>query len=171
MIIFLIIHEGCHALISMVFGEYKTFVIHPYGFEVIFQTPVYEREGIKWGFISGVSNVMTLLLGYIMFLFREEISRLKSTFLSTLGYWLIVFFLLIDAFNLSIGPFIYGGDIGGIVRGFSINQYIIQILFFAVLLLNRELIVQKLFPVYGVKSKLFLFRPWIKLSRKDNSNY
>ncbi len=165
-IIFAFIHEGCHALIAMLFREYRAFVVHPYGFEVIFKTPVPEREGIEWGFISGVSNVITLLLGYLMFSFREKIAGLQSSFLSTLGYWLIVFFLLVDAFNLSIGPFIYGGDIGGIVRGFSINRYLIQILFFAVLLLNRELIVQKLFPVYGIESKYPLFRPWIRLNGK-----
>ena len=66
-IIFAIIHEGTHALIAMAFDEYQAFQVHPYGLEVIFKTPVAEREGIKWGFISGMSNVVTLLLGYLMF--------------------------------------------------------------------------------------------------------
>ncbi|MGB4729844.1 MAG: hypothetical protein WBI42_03545 [Candidatus Hydrothermia bacterium] len=160
-IIFAIIHEGCHALIAMAFGEYQAFQVHPYGLEVIFKTPVAEREGIKWGFISGTSDVITLLLGYLMFLFRVKIANLRSSFLSALGYWLIVLFLLLDALNLSIGPFIYGGDIGGIVVGFGINQYLVQILFFVIFLLNRELIAQKLLPVYGIKTKHPLFRPWI----------
>lgn len=165
-IIFAIIHEGTHALIAMAFEEYQAFQVHPYGLEVIFKTPVAEREGIKWGFISGMSNVVTLLLGYLMFLFRVKIVRLRSSILCALGYWLIMLFLLLDALNLSIGPFIYGGDIGGIVVGFGINQYLVQIVFFVILLLNRELIAQKLFPVYGIKTKHPLFRPWIRL--KEN---
>ncbi|MCD6545097.1 MAG: hypothetical protein J7K69_00385 [Thermotogae bacterium] len=165
-IIFAIIHEGTHALIAMAFEEYQAFQVHPYGLEVIFKTPVAEREGIKWGFISGMSNVVTLLLGYLMFLFRVKIARLRSSFLNALGYWLIMLFLLLDALNLSIGPFIYGGDIGGIVVGFDINQYLVQMVFFVILLLNRELIAQKLLPVYGIKTKHPLFRPWIRL--KEN---
>lgn len=166
-IIFAIIHEGTHAFIAMVFEEYQAFQVHPYGLEVIFKTSVAERQGIKWGFISGMSNVVTLLLGYLMFLFRVKIARLlRSSFLSALGYWLNILFLLLDSLNLSIGPFIYGGDIGGIVVGFGINQYLVQIVFFVIFLLNRELIAQKLLPAYGIKTKHPLFRPWIRL--KEN---
>ncbi len=165
-IFFAIIHEGTHALMAMSFDEYQSFKVHPYGLEVIFKTPVAEREGIKWGFISGMSNLITIVLGYSIFLFRLKIVRLQSSFLGALGYWLIVLFLLVDALNLSIGPFIYGGDIGGIVVGFGINQYLVQIVFFVIFLINRELIAQKLLPLYGIKTKHPLFRPWIKL--KEN---
>lgn len=79
--IFVIIHEGIHAIIAMTFEEYQAFRVHPFGLEVIFKTPVAEREGIKWGFISGMSNVVTLLLGYLMFLFRLKIAGLQSSFL------------------------------------------------------------------------------------------
>jgi hypothetical protein len=48
----------------MVFDEYRSMRIHPYGPEVIYKTPVAEREGIKWGFISGTSNVSILFFGY-----------------------------------------------------------------------------------------------------------
>jgi len=164
-IIFAIIHEGTHALIAAAFDEYQSFQVKPYGLEVIFKTPVAEREGIKWGFISGMSNMVTLLLGYLMFLFRLKIARLRSSFISTLGYWLIVLFLLLDALNLSIGPFIYGGDIKGIVVGFGINQYFVQTVFLVIFLVNRELIAQKLLPAYGVKTKHPLFRPWTRLKK------
>lgn len=161
-IIFAIIHEGVHALFAMVFEEYQAFQIHPYGFEVIFKTPVTEREGVKWGFISGMSNLVTLLFGYLMFFFRAKIAGLQNAFLRSLGYWLSILFLLVDAFNLSIGPFIYGGDIGGIIAGFGINRYLVQIVFFVFLLLNRELIAQKLLPSYGIKTRHPLFQPWIR---------
>jgi hypothetical protein len=42
--------------------------------------------------------------------------------------------------------------------GFGINQYLVQIVFFVIFLLNRELIMQKLLPVYGIKTKHPLFR-------------
>jgi len=164
-IIVTIIHEGTHALVAILFNEYQTFQVHPYGLEVIFKTHVAERKGIKWGLISGMSNMVTLLLGYFMFLFRVKIARLQNSFRSIMGYWLIVLFLLMDALNLSVGPLIYGGDIKGIAVGFGINQYLVQIIFLVILLLNRELIVQKLFPLYGIKTTHPLFRRWIRLNK------
>jgi len=163
LIMFIIIHEGTHALVAVAFDEYQTFVIHPYGMEVILKTPVVEREGIKWGFISGMSNVVTLLLGYILFLFRTKIKTVRNRIVNTLGYWMIIIFMLADALNLSIGPFIYGGDINGIVEGFGINRYVIQSIFFMIVLVNRELIAQKLLPLYGIKTKHPLFQSWLKL--------
>jgi hypothetical protein len=50
LIIMALFHEGIHALMALLWGEYKTFLVHPYGLEVVFQTPVAEREGIGWGF-------------------------------------------------------------------------------------------------------------------------
>lgn len=94
--------------------------------------------------------------------FRAKIAGLQNAFLRSLGYWLSILFLLVDAFNLSIGPFIYGGDIGGIIAGFGINRYLVQIVFFVFFLLKRELIAQKLLPSYGIKTRHPLFRPWIR---------
>jgi hypothetical protein len=65
--------------------------------------------------------------------------------------------LLADLFNLSVGPFIYGGDANGIAAGLGINRYIIQMIFLVVLLVNRELVAQKLFPMYNVPIKHILF--------------
>lgn len=151
------LHEGAHVVLAMAFDEFKAF----YGIMVEYKTPIAEREGIKWGFIAGTSSIATLLLGYILFVFRVRVSCLKNLFLRLLGYFLTFFSLILDALNLSIGPFLYGGDIGGIVVGFGINQYLVQIVFFVIFMLNRELIIQKLFPLYGVKTKHPLFQPLI----------
>jgi len=114
------------------------------------------------GFISGVSNVITVLLGYLLLFFVKPIANMKNTFLSAVGYWLIMMFLVLDPLNLSVGPFLYGGDIGGIVAGFGINQYVVQFLAFIIFLINRELVAQILLPAYGIKTDHPLFKPWIK---------
>jgi len=72
-----------HVLLAMAFDEYKAF----YGIVVEYKTPLVEREGIKWGFIAGTSSLATLSLGYILFLFRARISRLKNSFLNMLGFF------------------------------------------------------------------------------------
>ena len=162
-VVFAFVHEGIHALLAIIFSEYQSFRVHPYGLEVIYNTVVAEREGIKWGFISGISNVSTLFFGYCFFLFRAKAESLRSRFLRNLGYWTTILLMLGDPFNLSIGPFIYGGDINGLVVGFGINKYLLQGVFFMILIFNRELIAQKLLPVYGIKTEHPFFRPWLKL--------
>jgi len=161
-IIYIFVHEGLHALVALPYNELNSFKVRYYGFEVIFKTPVADREGLHWGFISGISNAVTLALGYIFFISREKLVRIKNEFLYDLGYWLIFVFMLFDAANLSFIPFVFGGDIGGIVKGFGVNRYLLQLLFFALLLFNRELIIRKVFPLYRIKTKHFLFRPLIK---------
>ncbi len=156
---FLILHEGAHIVVAHAFGEYESFRLHLYGAEVIFKTPVEQRAGIQWGFISGAANALTLMLGYLLLLSRKTMAALKNHFWRSYIYWLTFLFLLIDAFNLSIGPFLYGGDIGGIVAGFGLNRYLVQGFFLFILLLNRELAVQQLFPAFGVKTGHILFQP------------
>jgi hypothetical protein len=163
---FLVLHEGAHLVVAHAFGEYEAFRLHFYGAEVIFKTPVELRSGIKWGFISGSANLLTLTLGYLLLISCKRLAALKSYFWRSFSYYIAFLFLLIDAFNLSIGPFIYGGDIGGIVAGFGLNRYLVQGIFLIILLLNRELIVQKLFPAFGVKTGHILFQPLFKINTK-----
>lgn len=137
MLTYIALHEGAHALVAAIFGELETFRARPLGFEVILRTPTDERTGIQWAFISGTSNVLTLLLGYSLLMFSEKYNRLQSSFLKVSVFYITFLLLLIDAFNLSIGPFIYGGDVNGIAVGLSVNRYLIQALFFLVLLANR----------------------------------
>ena len=161
-LLFVIVHEGTHAVVASMFNEFASFQVKYYGFEVHFKTPVPDRSGIKWGFISGMSNIITLTIGYLLFIYRKNVANYKSAFFRTFGYWVTFFFLLFDPLNLSIMPFVFGGDIGGIVEGFRINKYLVQFIFFMVLLINRELIIHQLFPLYGVKSRHPLFRPLLR---------
>ena len=68
--------------------------------------------------------------------------------------------MIFDPFNLSIGPFIWGGDINGITTGLRINQYVVQSIFLIILLINRELIAQKLLPEFSIETKHILLRKW-----------
>jgi hypothetical protein len=160
LVLYMVIHEHLHALMSLLFNEYDKIKLHWYGPEVIYITPVEERiPGIKWFFISGLSNFLTLSIGYLIFLLRSKIVNLKDTLIKNLLYYVAVVFLLFDAVNLSIGPFIYGGDTPGIAAGLNIKSWIIQIFFGVVLLINRELIVS-LMKSFGISSRNILFKSW-----------
>ena len=159
-ILYMIVHEYFHCLMSVLFDEYNKFKIHWFGPETIYITPVEERiSGIKWFFISGLSNFLTLAIGYLTFLLRSKIIYYfqKDTRIKNFLYSITVVFLLFDAVNLSIGPIIYGGDIFGIAAGINIKPWIIQIFFGIILLINRELIIS-LMKSYNVYSHNFLFK-------------
>jgi len=85
-------------------------------------------------------------------------------FLKASIYYLTLLGLLLDPLNLSIGPFIYGGDVNGIAVGLDISRYLVQTIFFLILLANRELVAQKLLPMYDVKTEHPLLRPWVQLT-------
>jgi len=163
-LIFSIVHEGVHAFAAILLNDYQAIVVHPLGFEVMYSTPVDARVGLKWAFISGMPNLVTLALGYILFAYRKEIKVLPKSAVHLFLY-IIILFMLGDAFNLSIGPFIWGGDVHGIVIGTGINQYFIQSLFLLILFLNRELIVIKLLPEFNIKTRHPLMQPLVKTNR------
>ena len=156
------VHDYFHGLMSVFFDEYNKFKIHWYGLEPVYVTPVEERiAGIKWFLISGLSNFFTLAIGYMIFLLRSKIiyNFQEDTLIMNLLFSITVVFLLFDAFNLSIGPIIYGGDISGIATGLNIKRWIIQIFFGIVLLINRELVVS-LMKSYDVYSRNILLKSW-----------
>ena len=160
-VIYLTIHEGLHMVTSIVYGEFERFVIHPYGFEVIFKTPVALREGFKWFVISGMSNIVTPILGLLLLGSIHRFIK-KPILISAIVYWLTIFFLISDPLNLSVGPFLYGGDAYGIVEGLNVPIYVVQVIGFIVFLINRELIAIKLLPAYNITTRHPVFVPWLK---------
>lgn len=158
--LYMLIHEGFHAYIALLFNEYEAIIIHWYGPEVLYVTPVAERtSGIEWFIISGCSNLVTLLTGYLLLIMKRKIINLKLPSLRSILYYVTIVFLLFDAVNLSIGPFIYGGDVSGISAGLNIKPWIIQVIFGSILLINRELII-KFMDSFGILTRNILFKSW-----------
>lgn len=155
--IFLAVHEGLHALTAILYGEYQAFHIRAIGFEVEFRTPVEAREGVHWAVMSGTSNLVTVLIGYLLLGFGVKFTRLDNAFLKGVFFYATIVFLLADPLNLSIGPFLYGGDANGIAVGLGVNRLIIQVIFLAVFMLNRELIARRVLPTYGVQADHIFF--------------
>jgi hypothetical protein len=158
--LYALVHEGMHALTAAAFGEYDSFHVRPFGLEVVFKTPVAERAGAHWALISGAGNVLTLLMGYGLALLAPVFARSPNPFWKASAYYVTVLFLLLDALNLSLGPFFYGGDANGIAAGLGVNRLVIQGVFLIVLLVNREIIARRVLPAYGVQTDAVLLKPW-----------
>jgi len=72
----------------------------------------------------------------------------------------MIYLLILDPLNISIGPLIYGGDANGIAVGFGVNRWLVQAIFFVLFILNRELAAQKILPAYGISTRHPLLIPW-----------
>jgi hypothetical protein len=155
------IHEGLHAIIATAYGEYDESRVKPYGLEVIYKTLVEERQGVEWGSIAGSSNIVTLMLGYLLLLFRSRLAQHPKAFVKQLAFYSITFLLLLDPIAHSIIPFSARGDIQGNVVGFGVPQCLVQIAGFVMLLFNREQLVWEVLPACSVETSRLLLRPWI----------
>ena len=60
---------------------------------------------------------------------------------------------------VALRQILYGGDAAGIAIGLGVNRYAVQAASLVILLLDRELLVQHVLPVYRVQTRHFLFRP------------
>ncbi len=168
-ILFAAIHEGLHALVAAPLGEYQAFRIRPIGFEVLFRTPVAERQGLKWAAISGVANAGTIALGLLLVALRRTLAGIANRLVRGTAYWLCLLLLLGDPLNLSVGPFIYGGDALGIAAGLQVPVWTIQALGLALFVVNRELAAQLLLPSFGVAPTNPLLRPLIGVRRQTRA--
>lgn len=160
-VLFAGIHEGLHALVAAAFGEYDAFRVRPFGFEVVFRTPVAERLGLQWAAISGVPNAATVVLGFLVLAWRQPLASSRHGLVRSTAYWLCLLLLIGDPLNLSLGPFLYGGDALGIAVGLQISVWVVQAVALAVFVVNRELVVQALLPSFGITSTHPLVKPLI----------
>jgi hypothetical protein len=158
-LIFALIHEGAHALAAWFWNEAAGFTLHWWGAEVMYRTAPEVRTGGRWAVISGLPNVLTVLLGYLLLTFRRGVRWLPLVMLRDVLFYLTVLLLILDPINLSVMYFIFGGDAVGIHVGLGVPIGLIQVIAFAVLLFNRELLVRRLLPLWGVRTRHPLFRP------------
>jgi len=160
--IYFTVHEGTHALVSLIKGEFNSVVIHWYGPEVIYNTAVDDRlPGIKWALIAGLSGIVTISTGYILYFLRTYTYNLKNMDVKRVLYYATIVFLVIDPLYYSILTIFIGGkgDIAGISVGIRIPIWTVQVFFGIILLINRELAATFILKS-GVKTNHFLFRPW-----------
>ncbi len=161
--LFALIHEGAHVATAIVFDEYESFHVRNYGLEVTFKTPVEMRSGFEWALISGISNLLTTSLGYYFYAIRRRFANSSRAIIVGLGYWLTILFLILDPLNLSIGLIIYGGDATGIAVGLNVSRWLVQGIFLAIFLINREIVARNVLPDFGVRANHPMFRPWLPL--------
>lgn len=146
-ITYLIIHEGVHIIQAQIFGIYIGICILPLGVEVLIEQPL-SIGGFKLAAFSGLSSVITVVIGYILFVFSPRILKLNKQPVKNYIYYVTFVFLLLDPVYMSLLSFFVGGDINGIALGLNIPYMIIRGIYFVIAVFNTYLVYKKLYPVY-----------------------
>ncbi|MGI6318783.1 MAG: hypothetical protein ACOX1J_08710 [Dethiobacteria bacterium] len=150
-ITYLIIHEGVHIVQAKILGIYKGVRLLPLGIEVLIVQPL-TIEGFTLAAFSGLSSLVTVVTGYILFIFSPRILKLKKQPVKNYLYYVTFIFLLLDPFYISLLSFYVGGDIHGIAAGLNLPYFTIRGIYFAALVFNVYLVYKKLYPAYVIKN-------------------
>lgn len=149
-ITYLIIHEGIHIILAQIFGIYEGIRILPLGVEVEIIQPL-TIGGFKLATFSGLSSVVTVLIGYILFVISPKILKLNNQPAKNYIYYVTFVLLLLDPVYISLVSFFVGGDINGIALGLNLSFMTIRGAYFIIAAFNTYLVYKKLYPAYVIK--------------------
>lgn len=149
-ITYLIIHEGVHIIQAMTLDIYEGIRLLPLGIEVEILQPL-TIEGLELAAFSGLSSIVTVLIGYFLLLFSPNIIKFNNQLIKNYLYYITFVFLLLDPIYMSVLSFFVGGDINGIVLGLNISYMSVRSVYFVIAILNSYLVYKKLYPTYVIK--------------------
>jgi len=146
-ITYLIIHEGTHIIQALAHGIFQGLKFSIMGVEVLITQPL-TIGGWKLACFSGLSSLVTVGTGYVIYKMTPAILVAGNQFIKSYFYYTALVFLILDPLYISIFSFFVGGDINGISVGLGVPYMLIKGIYFAVLVLNVMLAIKKLYPKY-----------------------
>lgn len=149
-ITYIFVHEGVHLIQAQIYGVYEEIRFLPLGIEVVIKEPL-TIGGWKLASFSGLSSIVTLLIGYVLFFLSPKILKLNFQPIKNYVYYVIFVFLLLDPIYMSILSFFVGGDINGITFGLGVPYIVVRAVFFVIVVINIYLVYKKLYPAYVIK--------------------
>jgi len=144
---YLIIHEGTHIVQALAHGIFRGLRLNLLGVEVLITEPL-TIGGWKLACFSGLSSLVTVGIGYLIYKMTTVILSFKNQFIKSYLYYTAVVFLILDSLYISVFSFFVGGDINGIALGLGVPHMIVRGAYFAVLIINFLLVVKVLHPKY-----------------------
>ena len=90
--------------------------------------PQHFSSRLPHGWIAGL---MFFAGGFLLLALHQPLASSQNRLVRNMAYWLCLLLLIIDPLNLSLGPFLYGGDALGIAVGLQIDVWVVQVLAFA----------------------------------------
>lgn len=145
-LLYYIIHEGSHIIVALSYGVFEKVKMIGLGVQVVANIELLTDFQKAIFCIAG--SISTLLIAYLLVLFTKKIVECKNKVFKAICYYTTLAFLLLDPLYLTIVyKFVGGGDMNGILL-FGIPEFIIQLIFGIIAIINILLIIKKLYPAY-----------------------
>ena len=139
-----LVHEGIHYLAANLLGEEVLefrFLTNGWGTsQVIFATPVDERAGAHWLVIAWAPSVVTVAIGYLVYLNRERWWT-RWRWINAGIWYAALFFLCLDPFYLGLLSLLMGSDLDA-VAAVGWSPWPTRLLVLTVLAVNAWLLVR-----------------------------
>ena len=144
---YLIVHEGIHVIQALGHGIFQGIRFNGIGVEVLIREPL-TIGGWKLACFSGLSSVVTIAIGYIIYGLTWKILALKQRWSKSYFYYTAIVFLLLDPFYIGVLSLFVNGDINGITLGLGLSYAAVRIVYLLIFVLNIFLVMKKLYPRY-----------------------
>lgn len=110
-----VVHEGVHFVSARLFGEqvleFRLFTNGWGSSQVVYATPVAQRTGAHWLLIAWLPAVVTVLIGFLIYAFRNKLLT-KSPVVNLVVWYLGVMFMVIDPLYFGVlSWFMQGSDV------------------------------------------------------------
>ena len=147
-ITYYIVHEGAHLLLALLFGVFERIrFVGIWGVQIV--TTEGALNGVNLALFSGLSSLITIMVGYILAL-NPSIYKIKNKNILIALYYITLCFLSLDPLYMSVlTDFVGGGDLRGITTGLGVSGTSFRIVFGIVLIANTLLFIKKVAPRYN----------------------
>ncbi|WP_010247667.1 hypothetical protein [Acetivibrio cellulolyticus] len=145
-----IVHEGTHLLLALLFGVFERVrFVGIWGIQIV----INDRglEGISMALFSGLSSIVTILIGYIL-AFSPYVCKLKSRSILISLYYITLCFMILDPIYISVLSLFVGGggDLNGITFGLQTSDIPFRIIFGSIAILNIILFYKRVSKQYKI---------------------
>jgi len=146
-IIYLVIHEGTHLVQAVIANNFEYIrIVGIFGIEIMMKEV---PSGIQLALFSGLSGIVTVTVGYVLYFLMPKILEIKKDFIKIILYYSTLVLLILDPIYLSVlHYFVGGGDMNGITKGLGISSLPISIIYGLIAIVNIYLIVKRVYPGY-----------------------
>jgi len=140
-----LLHEGVHYAAARAFGEPVAEVrLFTNGWgtsQVIYATPVAERVGAHWLVIAWLPAVVTVSIGYLVYLNRGRLTRAGHPLIRVAVWYAGIVFLLLDPFYYAVVSVFAGGDVDA-VAAVGWSPWPVRLVALGVLAVNSRLVLR-----------------------------
>ncbi len=143
--LYYIIHEGAHLAVALALGKFKQ--INLIGLGVQIDVYAEQMSDLKMGIFCLAGPLTTLIAGWLMVAFVQQICAVKSAILRTAAWYTSLTMLILDPLYLGLFyRWVGGGDMNGIAL--LLPTTIVSIIAVLIGVINILLVWKLLYPTF-----------------------